>query len=1170
MPRGFCKDIDITTCNVNQSNYSKRNARCKSLFNHRNFYVGWWNGGGCIRKRILLNKSLSKFLESKPDVFVYGEAGTSSKQRLILPGYSIMLHRAKIEETSSFRRGLAIFYLEKYSQIISRACVSKKYDIFWIRLDSPKLPVFFCFYYTPGCQHPERVRNDFFMELQMGFDKYKKIGSIFMLGDSNTRLGPVLNDRNIHGKYVSNKNKPYFMGFLEYSGMHLLNKIHAIGKPTFEILERKKSIIDLALASSMELVSDFKILPDILGTTIQTGHKIILLSLKLHSAEMIPGELKEDQPYFRKMFKYCTYEHLLKVRNRVLRKLREIEHIRSLIGRKMHPTYTTFLKLYFTAKVKHIGYCKENTTSLYLSQKVKDLQNRILAATNVFQKTKSDLSLFLLQHLQKLLQEQYKSEKTKQFHQWLSKLNQFDYKGRIREFYRSLKRNMKEKTSMGPVIDEKGNLSRSRTECLSNWKKFYETLYSSTRPTFNLLPGPHDTELDDPFSYTELVLAVASLSEHKSCGADYISGNDMTVLLHVDPEDHSFLEGNVFILESILSMINSLWKSERAPPVLKQSILRPILKAADSDPTNPRNYRPISLLNTVMKLYEALIKKRLIKRLETSKLLSPVQAAYRTNRSTCDHLLMIQELFLEYRFKPGSQKRPLYFCFIDLRQAFDTIYRDKLFLKVHNIGIKGKMNRVISDLYNKNIARVQVGNFLSSALIINRGVMQGSKLGPILFNIFINDLLNDLNNSSLGARIGNLVISTLGFADDILLIADSPSNLQKLIDICDKWSKVNDMCFNLKKCKVMVFNSDPQNLYFHLQNQILEIVTSYKYLGILLSSGARQHTLYKEHFARILEKAQTRVNCIKHYGFHKDGLRPQTAIRLYKVLIRPLLEYGAQVLSYRKYFLNSSRLAVDVDIPTFYRKDLEDFQTKTLKTLIGCPRNVSPSVVRLVTGVEPICCRLDMLKLRYYWKKTHSPPSMVSEFINHRKKNLLEHNLGFVTEVFNLCCRIGNISFWHGIHREKSNPLNLIKRTVTAHYFNKDINTARNKTCIFSTLFLNNQVAKEKKYKLTKTFQRNGQFSTASSRVKFVKAILNTNSYLQECKQCSLKFYDILLHQLTTCPKLTKQRLTLKQNFILYGTEPIPKLDNPTSVISYALSKKILLKAFTDFLETSA
>ena len=83
----------------------------------------------------------------------------------------------------------------------------------------------------------------------------------------------------------------------------------------------------------------------------------------------------------------------------------------------------------------------------------------------------------------------------------------------------------------------------------------------------------------------------------------------MTILIHVDPEDPSFADENRFLIKYILSVINTFWNKEKVPPILKQSILIPIIKKIDCDTTNPTNYRPISLLNTLMKLYEGLIKK---------------------------------------------------------------------------------------------------------------------------------------------------------------------------------------------------------------------------------------------------------------------------------------------------------------------------------------------------------------------------------------------------------------------------------------------------------------------------------------------------------------------------------------------------------------------------------
>ena len=200
------------------------------------------------------------------------------------------------------------------------------------------------------------------------------------------------------------------------------------------------------------------------------------------------------------------------------------------------------------------------------------------------------------------------------------------------------------------------------------------------------------------------------------------------------------------------------------------------MKAEDKDPTNPDFYRPIALLNIVRKVYEQILKTRLQNNLEEINFFSKTQAAYRTGRSTCDHILVLQEVFLHYRFgKLGEKKKiPLYLCFLDLRKAFDTVPRKILFAKLEALGIDGKFLEVIKDLFTGTIARVRVGDHYSPSFEIQSGVMQGSKLGPLLFIIFLNDLLLDIESKGLGAKVGELKISSLCFADDIMLITDSP------------------------------------------------------------------------------------------------------------------------------------------------------------------------------------------------------------------------------------------------------------------------------------------------------------------------------------------------------------------------------------------------------------
>ena len=589
-----------------------------------------------------------------------------------------------------------------------------------------------------------------------------------------------------------------------------------------------------------------------------------------------------------------------------------------------------------------------------------------------------------------------------------------------RMFFAALRNKAKSPEQFGPIRGISGTLSTSLSQCLENWASYYKNWDRAKPGTFDY-PHVENPDLDKPFTYVELVLAVNKLRDNKAPGEDLIATDDLTILLHTDPDDPDFVLKNREILNSLLDLISSFWSTEKMPPPLKKTILRPFIKGSDKDCTNPADYRPISLLNTLMKLYEGLTKRRLVDKLENEGLLSSAQAAYRTKLSIFDQLFVIQELILYYRFVKrgprGGIKITLYLCFLDLRKAFDTVPREILFKKLLDFGVSGKMLRVIIDPYSRNSGKVLIDEYFTRDFSINTGVLQGSKLGPILFNIFINDLLVKLNASEYGALLGDIRISALGFADDIVLASDNPHNMQKLLNIAHNWANANLMSFSPDKCKAMVFNRSPKGINIFIGSTKIKFLKFYKYLGIILSSK-RLTNLYSEHFKQIMLKAERRLQCIRHYGFHKDGLRTETSVRMYKLLVRPILEFGSQVLIYRNYFMVSkSRKSIDVAELQAHAEKLEHFQTKLLKRLPNCPRHEPPAIVRLFAGVEPISARLDFLKLRYFWRLSKTSRTSISKIVyDIRRKEFLRSNKGFLHE--SICCKYNARAFGK-VHAEE-------------------------------------------------------------------------------------------------------------------------------------------------------
>ena len=462
-----------------------------------------------------------------------------------------------------------------------------------------------------------------------------------------------------------------------------------------------------------------------------------------------------------------------------------------------------------------------------------------------------------------------------------------------------------QRKNLAPVKSSDGTLIRDNIQIAARWTEHFTSLLNHRNPIQpdfieNLQPKPTIVALDTFPSFSEVTRAIKHLKNRKSAGID-----------NIPPE--IIKEGGYLLKRRLFKLITQIWEEEVVPQDLKDAVIVTIYKKK-GDRADCGNSRGIFLLSIAGKVIASIMLQRLLTQL-TETIIPASQYGFRKDRSTTDAIFIARQL----QEKCREERKDLYMAFIDLRKAFDTVNRETMWQVLEKFGVPPKFLAILRQLHDGMQARVRVGNVLSEPFPVAVGVKQGCVLAPILFNIFlaaISIITHNVINGYKGVEVeyrldGNLFnlrrlqahtkttvtdITELQYADDLVLLANTPMDLQNGLDLLTAAYDSMGLKVNINKTEiVMQNNSNLEDIqhnppHFHIDNEEVKVVEDFPYLGSILSASC---SIEAEINARI-NKASVAYGRLNQRVFNNRNLKVTTRAAVYRAVCVSTLLYGAE------------------------------------------------------------------------------------------------------------------------------------------------------------------------------------------------------------------------------------------------------------------------------------
>ena len=531
-------------------------------------------------------------------------------------------------------------------------------------------------------------------------------------------------------------------------------------------------------------------------------------------------------------------------------------------------------------------------------------------------------------------------------------------------FFRETKRLMGHgKTNNPPteILNKHGELTKNSAETALAFNKFFTSI-DSPPPTSLTTASVSDCSAP-PFSFKAVDLhdtarILNKLDNRKRGGIQQFPA---AVYKCLSPT----------VVPALTVIINTCFQKSTFPSIYKRALVTPVYKKGDKHV--PGNYRPISSLPILSKVLESAINGQISAHIEQHGLLSPKQFGFRRKTSSEHLLLLLTNQILT--LLDSTTPQHIVLVSLDIKKAFDTVDHHLLLHKLDCLyNFSPKSVSLISSYLMDRVQYMRAGKAISPACTISKGVPQGSILGPLLFNIMINDMLSTCRDS-------------YSYADDTTVLFSRPTLLESLhhssevVQSLQTWYTNNGFSLNLSKTNCMLWTNRKTTLpkSINISGTEVPVSSTSTVLGIALDSKLN----FNEHIQQLSSQFSSLLYSLRKV---RCLLTKKEAVLLYSSIIRPRLEYCSTL------FLGTSKES---------HLALERCQNRAIRTILGIrTRDIfSATSGRRLLGLHTLTSRRESRFLRLVSKAIKgSCPQLVSHdllgnstFKSHRKTRNSAH-----------------------------------------------------------------------------------------------------------------------------------------------------------------------------------